>query len=119
MKNFKIGQTINCKVTGIEKYGIFVSVDKKFNGLIHISEISNDFVRKISDYVQINDTIFAKIIGIDNDNYQMNLSIKDIDYQGTGKKREKLESENGFKPLEQNLPKWTEEKQKEYELQKN
>ena len=41
MKRYKIGDIVSCVVSGIEPYGIFVVVDKKYSGLIHISEISN------------------------------------------------------------------------------
>lgn len=118
MKKYKIGQVIKCKVTGIEKYGIFVNVDKNFNGLIHISEVSNEFVRNVEDYVYINELIFAKITNINIENYQMNLSIKDIDYENTGKKRENIEAENEFGILKAKLPIWIDEKVKEYNIEK-
>jgi general stress protein 13 len=114
MKNYSKGQIIKCRVSGIEKYGIFVNVDSEFDGLIHISEISNDFVRNINDYVQINDIIFALVIDVDNNHHQLKLSIKDIDYKETGKKKKSLEAAHGFKPLEEALPKWTAEKIDEY-----
>lgn len=110
MKNYKIGQIIKCRVTGIEKYGIFVNIDKHFNGLIHISEISNDFVRNIDDYVKIDDVIFVKILSVDNNTGKMKLSIKDIDYKKTGEQKESLESINGFELLKKALPGWMEDK---------
>lgn len=119
MESYKNDQVIKCLVTGIEKYGIFVNVDKTFSGLIHISEVSNEFVRDLNDYVQKWDTIFAKIIDIDYGNKQMKLSIKDIDYKKTGKKKKSLESANGFEPLKQALGTWTKEKLTEIEEEKN
>ena len=109
MEKYKINQVIKCKVTGIEKYGIFVNIDKNFNGLIHISEISNDFVRNVNDYVKVGDAIFAKIVEISQSNNQMKLSIKDIDYRNTGLKRKSMESPNGFEPLKEQLPTWMKE----------
>ncbi|MEG1150124.1 MAG: S1 RNA-binding domain-containing protein, partial [Bacilli bacterium] len=41
---YNIGDIIKVKVSGIEKYGIFVHVDDLYNGLIHISEISSGFI---------------------------------------------------------------------------
>ncbi len=87
MKKYKVGDVITCVVSGIEPYGIFVSVEKKYSGLIHISEISNEFVRNVNDYVKIGDTIYAKIIDIDTKTHQLKLSIKDIDYAHTGLER--------------------------------
>ncbi len=49
-------------VTGIENYGIFVSLDEYYSGLIHISEISDDYVRNINNYVNIGETIKVKIL---------------------------------------------------------
>ena len=48
---YKKGQIIKGTITGIEKYGAFVSLDEYYTGLIHISEISHGFVRDINDFV--------------------------------------------------------------------
>ena len=62
MKKYKNGEIVTGCVTGIEKYGIFVSLDDYYSGLIHISEISDNFVRNIGDYVKIGETIKARVI---------------------------------------------------------
>ena len=49
MDKIKIGDIVFGKVTGIEKYGIFLSLDDNINGLIHISDISNSFIKNIND----------------------------------------------------------------------
>lgn len=107
MSKYKKDEIIKCKVTGVEKYGIFVKVDKECNGLIHISEVSYDFVRNINDYVKVGDSIYALIIDVDDNN--LKLSIKDIDYKNTGKKRSEMSLDNGFTALKEALPKWEEE----------
>ena len=43
--DYKIGQIIEGVITGVKPYGAFVKVDEQTTGLIHISEISDDFVR--------------------------------------------------------------------------
>ena len=45
--DFNLGDIIEVTVTGIENYGIFVSVNDEYTGLIHISEIDNNFVNLI------------------------------------------------------------------------
>ena len=45
MLKYDKGKIVTGQVTGIEKYGIFVSLDEFYSGLIHISEISDGFVR--------------------------------------------------------------------------
>ena len=65
-------------VTGIENYGIFVSLDEYYSGLIHISEISDKFVQNISEYVSLNEILSAKVIECDEINHKLRLSIKRI-----------------------------------------
>ncbi len=115
MNNYKKGAIVKGQVSGIAKYGIFVNIDQYVSGLIHISEISNGFVRDVNDYVNVDETIFAKIIDIDEENSQLKLSIKDIDFKVKRKGRKAKETPSGFKPLEENLDKWIKEKLEEIE----
>jgi len=105
MSNYKIGDIIRCKISGIEDYGAFIATDDKYSGLIHISEISASFVKKVTDYVELGEEIYAEIIDINEDDKKLKLSIKNIDYRNTGKPKEN----NGFKILKDNLPIWMEE----------
>ena len=71
---YRIGQTVEGKVTGIQPYGAFVMLDRQTCGLIHISEISDGYVRDISRYVRVGDMITVKII--DSAANQARLSLK-------------------------------------------
>ena len=51
MSKYECGKIVTGCVTGVENYGIFVSLDEYYSGLIHISEISTKFVKDINDYV--------------------------------------------------------------------
>ena len=114
MKDFKERDIITAKVTGIQEYGAFVNIDDKYDGLIHISEISYGFVKNINDFVKIGDKIYAEIINIDNDNNQLRLSIKDIDYKNDGSRLKRIaETKSGFEPLKDNLENWINTKIKE------
>jgi predicted RNA-binding protein with RPS1 domain len=73
---YRIGQTVEGKVTGIQPYGAFVMLDRQTCGLIHISEISDGYVRDISRYVKVGDTITVKIIDFDAAANQARLSLK-------------------------------------------
>lgn len=107
MDKIKIGDIVFGKVTGIEKYGIFLSLDDNINGLIHISEISNSFVKNVEDYAKIGETIKAKVIAIDHNYEKLKLSIKDIDYRSSKKFSGKIkETGGGFSILADNLDKW-------------
>lgn len=105
---------IKVKITGIQKYGAFATLNDDYNGLIHISEISYGFVKDINDFVNIGDNIYAEVVDIDNDSKQMKLSIKDIDYKKNGEKLKRMaETKNGFEPLKNNLEPWINQKIKE------
>ena len=73
---YQKGEIIRGVVSGIEPYGIFIKIDEDYSGLIHISEISNRFVRNINNYVKPGEVIKVKIIDIDDQSNHMNLSIK-------------------------------------------
>ena len=109
--NSKVGKIVTGCVTGIEKYGIFVSLDEYYSGLIHISEISDSFVRNIGDYVSIGETIKVKIIEANDNDFHVKLSIKDIDYRLNKKKRTKIvETKHGFSTLQQMMKVWIKQK---------
>lgn len=107
MANYKKGSIITGSITGIEKYGAFVSLDEYYKGLIHISEISQGFVRNISDYVNVGDTIKVKVIDVDEKSFHLKLSIKDINYKIKKEKTDSIEEVgSGFGILKDNLDMW-------------
>lgn len=114
MENYEVGQIIKGTVTGIEKYGIFLNINNKYTGLIHISEISDKYVKNVDDYVSLNESIKAQIIGIDVNSQQLKLSIKGIkNYRYTKKYNNGIEeTPKGFSTLRENLPKWIDDKLK-------
>ncbi len=114
MTKYEKGRIVTGCVTGIEKYGIFVGLDEYYSGLIHISEISDGYVRNINDYVNIGETIKVKVLDSDDDIYHVKLTIKDIDYRMNKKKNHKIiETPNGFNGLSNNLDIWINEKYSE------
>ena len=111
MLKYEKGKIVTGQVTGIEKYGIFVSLDEFYSGLIHISEISDGFVKNINDYVDVGETIKAKVVETDEDNYHVKLSIKNINYKIKRRKVVHLnETLLGFLPLEKKLDGWIKKK---------
>ena len=114
MNDIKINDVVEVTVTGIQKYGVFVLINDKYDGLIHISEISSGYVKNINDYVKIKDKIYAQVVGIDNENNKYKLSIKNVDYRNDGKIISDSENySNGFEPLKEHLDIWINEKIKE------
>lgn len=107
MKKYKTGEIVTGCVTGIEKYGIFVSLDDYYNGLIHISEISDNFVRNIHDYVKIGETINAKVLEENDKEHHVKLSIKGIEYRESKIPKVKIiETPSGFTNLQNKLNYW-------------
>lgn len=120
MTKYERGRVVTGYVTGIEKYGIFVGLDEYYSGLIHISEISNGYVKNINDYVNIGETIKVKIMDSDEDSCQVKLSIKDIDYRMSRKKKNKIqETASGFLGLSKHLEEWVDEKIEELDSHSN
>ncbi len=110
MSDYKVGDIIKGQVTGIEKYGIFVNIDPWYNGLIHISEVSDDYVKDINDYVKIGETIYCRVLEIDEIHLQIKLSIKNINYKASNDDSPIKETRSGFFPLKENLDGWIKEK---------
>ncbi len=73
--DLKVGQILDGKVTGITKFGAFVSLEGGKSGLVHISEIANSYVSDINDHLTVGQEVKVKLIGID-DTGRINLSIK-------------------------------------------
>lgn len=120
MSKYDKGKIVTGRVTGIEKYGVFVSLDEFYSGLIHISEISDSFVKDIHDFVNVGETIKAKIVDKDDESYHIKLSIKNINYRIENKKEQKLkEIAGGFKPLGDKLNDWIKLKLMEEKDKKN
>lgn len=121
MTNYKKGKIVKGIVTCIEPYGAFMSFDEFYTGLIHISEISNGFVRNITDFINVGDQIYVEILDVDEEEYHLKLSIKNINYKIDGHYRRKriIETPNGFNTLKQNLPTWINNKLKSMEKNKN
>ncbi len=117
MAKYEKDKIVTGYVTGIEPYGIFVSLDDYYNGLIHISEISNDFVKNVADYAVIGEKLKMKIIDINEKNHHIKLSIKDVEYKKNNNVKIK-ETLHGFSTLKENVPKWIDEKIEKIEKKK-
>ncbi|MDE6546770.1 MAG: S1 RNA-binding domain-containing protein, partial [Lactobacillus sp.] len=70
----KIGDIVDGKISGIQQYGIFVRLDSKREGLIHISEIHGGFVKDIGREYQVGENIKVQVIDIDPYSNQISLS---------------------------------------------
>ena len=71
------GMILTGTVRNVTDFGAFVDIGVKHDGLVHISQLSNSFVKNPSDVVAVGDIVKVKVIGIDNERQKVQLSIKD------------------------------------------
>ena len=77
LKNeYPIGSEFEAPVVSITKFGAFVRILPGIDGLVHISEISNERVNKVSDVLKVGDMVKVKLINIDFDRKRISLSMK-------------------------------------------
>lgn len=113
--SIKVGEIVKGQVTGITPYGVFVSLEDDYTGLVHISEVSDKYVKDLPHKFDIGDIINVKIVDIDEEKSQVKLSIKKIDYKIEQELSMIPESGTGFKMLKSKLDYWTSTKIKEIE----
>ncbi len=79
-KFFKMGDVVEGEITKITSYGFFVQLSHDIDGLVHISQISEDRIEKIKEVHGIGDTVNARVIKIDREDRRIGLSIKAANY---------------------------------------
>ncbi|NLA85996.1 MAG: S1 RNA-binding domain-containing protein [Clostridiales bacterium] len=72
---FEVGSIITGKITGITKFGAFVTLAPGKSGLVHISEIANSYVNDIREHLSEGQEVTVKVISLDESG-RINLSIK-------------------------------------------
>ena len=75
-EDLREGMTLKGTVRNVTDFGAFVDVGVKHDGLVHISEMSESFVKNPSDIVSVGDVVDVKVIGIDKDKQKVKLSMK-------------------------------------------
>jgi len=73
--DLEVGAIVAGKITGITKFGAFVTMASGKSGLVHISEIANTYVSDVHEHLAEGQEVTVKIIGVDQTG-RMNLSIK-------------------------------------------
>ena len=75
-EDLREGQILTGTVRNVTDFGAFVDVGVKHDGLVHISELSNSFVKNPSDVVSVGDIVKVKVIGIDQERQKVKLSMR-------------------------------------------
>ena len=77
-EDLKEGMILTGTVRNVIDFGAFVDIGVKHDGLVHVSELSDKFVKNPSDFVSIGDIVKVKVIGIDNERQKVKLSMKGL-----------------------------------------
>lgn len=91
---FKVGDLVKGTVAKIASFGAFVSLDGEIDGLIHISQLSEDHVEKVKDVIKVGDEIEARVIKVDKVERRIGLSIKAVSYSEEDLKKESASFES-------------------------
>lgn len=81
----EVGSILDGVVTGIVKFGAFVQLDEDHSGLVHISEISDDYVKEVSDHLSKGQKVRVKVLNIEKDG-KIALSMKQAQSKNENKK---------------------------------
>lgn len=116
---YKTGMIVEGKVTGIQPYGAFVALDRNTSGLIHISEISDGYVKNIARYVTIGEKVRVKIIDFDPKTHQARLSLKALQKPRRNRTRQPVHQKAslppmkiGFRSIAEHMDEWVDEAEK-------
>lgn len=80
---YKIGDIVKGKISKVTAFGAFVELGNKIDGLVHVSQISDEHVEKVKDVLKVGDEISARVIKIDKPERRIGLSIKAVNKEYT------------------------------------
>lgn len=112
--SYQIGDLVIGKVINVKPYALFMSFEDGSQGLLHISELSNAYIRDIEKYGTIGDEMCVKIISIDPTNGFLRVSLKQVpedqayNTHDNESRRAPIATEEDFAPFEKKLPEWKE-----------
>lgn len=78
-EKYPVGNVVAGKVVRFAPFGAFVELEEGIDGLVHISQISNERVEKVDDVLKIGETVKAVITQVDAEGKKIGLSIKDVE----------------------------------------
>ncbi|MDQ0223317.1 S1 RNA-binding domain-containing protein [Streptococcus moroccensis] len=109
----KTGDKLTGIVTGVQPYGVFVSLGDGAVGLVHISELKTGFVENIYKVLEIGQEVQVQVIDVDEYSGKASFSIRSLEEEKQKPPRKHRFSSNkrkyGFEPLAQAMPKWIDE----------
>lgn len=85
--SIEVGSKVSGKISGITNFGAFVDLGDKKTGLVHISEVSDGFVKDIHDVLTVGDTVTVKVLSVGDDG-KISLSIRKAQDKPEGNKKD-------------------------------
>src|SRR5436853_1819537 len=98
-EKYKIGDLVKGKVTKLASFGAFVQLQDDIDGLVHISQLSEDHVAKVKDVLKVGQEVEARVIKVDKVERRIGLSIKAANYSEEQLRKE-VESFDTLRPGE-------------------
>jgi S1 RNA binding domain protein len=80
--SIEVGSKLQGKVTGITNFGAFVELPEGSTGLVHISEVADNYVKDINEHLKVGDEVLVKVINVEKDG-KIGLSIRKAKEQTT------------------------------------
>lgn len=90
----EVGSIVEGTVSGIAKFGAFVELPENKVGLVHISEVANEYVSDVAQYLKVKDTVKVKVISIDAKG-KIALSVKQAQPKTEEKKEARFPKKEG------------------------
>ncbi len=85
---FKVGDLVKGTVAKIASFGAFIQLEDDIDGLVHISQLSEEHVAKVKDVIKVGDDVEARVIKVDRVERRIGLSIKAAEYSEEQLKKE-------------------------------
>ncbi|TQR18353.1 S1 domain-containing post-transcriptional regulator GSP13 [Psychrobacillus vulpis] len=116
-KDYLVGDVVTGKVTGIQPYGAFVSLDEDTQGLVHISEITYGYVKEVGEFLTVGQEVEVKVLEVDEVAGKISLSIRELQEKPVAPKKDERprkslqarvdeHDEEGFNTLKEKLADW-------------
>ena len=76
VKRYPIGTKVSGKITKVSSFGAFVEIEEGVDGLVHISQISDDHIERVKDVLNVGDDVEARVVKVDAAEHRIGLSVK-------------------------------------------
>ena len=101
--SIEVGSKLEGKVTGITNFGAFVELPNGSTGLVHISEVADNYVKDINDHFKVGDMVEVKVMNVDADG-KIGLSISKAKPQAETASRTSSAPRNNNRPNDRDRP---------------